>query len=201
MSLTLLFLVFAKCGLLCIGGGYMLVPFLISELVEGHQVLSLEQFTNLCGIAQVTPGPIGINSATYVGYLQQGPLGAVVASIGLVFPSFILINIAVYLLKRYEHSVGIEGFMAGARPATLGLIIGAFFIFADMSIVTGHFPVDYPWRWLQAALAGTGPAPVAFAFNLGATLIFAGALWLQLRQQVRLTWLIIGSAVAGALLA
>ena len=90
MSPAALFLVFAKFGCICFGGGFVLVPLLIAEMVEKRQVISMDVFGNLVSIAQVTLGPIGINAATYIGYLQGGVPGSLLASLGLVFPSLVL---------------------------------------------------------------------------------------------------------------
>lgn len=182
MSFLHLFLLFMKFGILCVGGGYMLVPFLNAELVEGYGIMSAETFRNLFSVAQVTPGPIGINAATYVGYTQFGVPGAVAMSVALVLPSLILTTVAVYTLKRYEAHWAVRGFLAGVRPATVGLIAGTLVIFAEMSIFTG------PLAW---------PPP---GVNPGALAIAATACVLQFKTRVTLTWLILGSAALGALI-
>ncbi len=196
MSLWLLILVFLKFGFLCIGGGYMLVPFLTTELVDTRGVLTAEQFANLFSIAQVTPGPIGINAATYVGYTQQGVAGAILASIALTLPPFVMTVIAVYTLKRYENHTLIRGFLAGARPATVGLIAGALLIFVEMSIAKGHIPLDYPYLLLtQADAKFTFPA-----LSWGALAIAVVMYVLQRRTKLSMTWLILLSALLGAFL-
>ena len=96
MTLVSIFLVFFKFGLLCFGGGYMLIPLLSAELVgtgPSHP-LTPEAFANLVSIAQVTPGPVGINTATYVGYTQRGVLGACLGTVGMVMPALFLVILA-----------------------------------------------------------------------------------------------------------
>ena len=142
MTLTSLYLTFFKFGLLCFGGGYMLIPLLTSELVgEPPRPLAPQEFADLVSVAQVTPGPIGINTATYVGFTQQGVLGAVLATAGIVTPTLVLVILAAQLLKRYEKSVFIQGFLRGMRPAALGMILAAAVIFAELSV----FSVPVPW--------------------------------------------------------
>ena len=89
MTPVMLYLHFALYGFLCFGGGYMLIPFITADLVNGGY-LSQAEFANLSSIAQITPGPIGLNTATYVGYLQSGFPGSLLASLGLVTPAFLM---------------------------------------------------------------------------------------------------------------
>ena len=116
MTLASLYLVFCKFGLLCFGGGYMLIPLLTSELVgPPPRPLTPQEFADLVSVAQVTPGPIGINTATYVGFTQCGCLGSILATAGIVTPTLFLVILAANLLKRYEHSIPIQGFLRGMR--------------------------------------------------------------------------------------
>ena len=133
MNLTTLFLVFAKFGCISFGGGFVLVPILIAEMVEKRQVISMEVFGNLVSIAQVTPGPVGINSATYIGYLQGGIPGGVIASLGLIFPSLVLGPLAFYSIARWKDSLLVSGMLKGIRPASLALVFFAMFLFMGMS--------------------------------------------------------------------
>ena len=117
MTLLEIYWAFFKFGLLCFGGGYMLVPLLSAELVGTgpSDPLTPEAFANLVSIAQVTPGPIGINTATYVGFTQQGILGACLGTLGIVTPAVFLVILAVKLLKRYETSIPVQGFLGCVR--------------------------------------------------------------------------------------
>ena len=81
----MLFLHFCKFSVLCFGGGYMLIPLLTEEFVGPGKVLSESAFGNLVSVAQVTPGPVGLNTATYVGYVNGGFFGSLAASLGLVY--------------------------------------------------------------------------------------------------------------------
>ncbi len=194
MSFGWLCLTFMKFGILCIGGGYMLVPFLNNELVAQYGILTAEQFRNLFSVAQVTPGPIGINAATYVGFISYGVAGAVAVSVALVLPSLILTTLATFTLKRYESHWAVRGFLAGVRPATVGLIAGALLIFVGMSVFTGALPLDYPVRrWFDPAAVCAWPG-----VNRGALAIAAVAAVLQLRTKLTITWLILAAALLGA---
>lgn len=147
-----LFLHFMVYGFLCFGGGYMLIPFITSDLVNGGY-LSQSAFANLSSIAQITPGPIGLNTATYVGFLQSGVFGSIAASLGLVAPAFLLVIAALKLLKRYENTVWIKGFLAGMKPASLGFTCAALLIFAGMSVFTAPLPLA---DWFKGVWTAVG---------------------------------------------
>ncbi len=175
MSIFALYWTFFQFGLLCFGGGYMLVPLLSAELVGPGRPLGASEFANLVSIAQVTPGPIGINTATYVGFTQLGVAGAVVATLGIVTPALFLVILAVKGLKRYESSVWVRGFLAGMRPASFGLVLAAAWIFSELSIFAGG------------------------RFYWGCAVIAATTTVLMLKTRVPMHYLLLGSAVAGAL--
>lgn len=190
MNLAALYFVFFKFGLLCFGGGYILIPLLQSELVEERGALAAQEFADLVSVAQVTPGPIGINTATYVGFTQQGVLGAVLATAGIVTPTLVLVILAAKLLKRYHSSIPIQGFLRGMRPASLGLIFAAALIFAEMSVFRGAIPWLKPGEYLEC-LRGV---------RIPALLIAAAALVILLKTKVSFLYLLLASAVLGAFL-
>ncbi|MCC6016700.1 MAG: chromate transporter [Desulfurococcaceae archaeon] len=120
-----LFLVFLKIGVVMFGGGYAMIPILRYEVVVRRQWLSEQEFIDLIAIAESTPGPIAINSATYIGYKIGGIAGSVLATAGVVIPSFsIILAIAIGLSRFYTHKV-IRGVLNGIRAAIVGLILSA----------------------------------------------------------------------------
>lgn len=142
MTNLTLFLLFAKFGALCFGGGYMIIPLLYHAFVEVEPVFTLEAFGNLLSLSQITPGAVSINSATYIGFVENGILGAIAATIGLVTPTFILATIAIYGLKKWEKTNFIQGFLKGARLVALAMILCAIFIFLGMSVFTAPIPFE-----------------------------------------------------------
>lgn len=98
-----LFLEFLKIGLFTIGGGYAMIP-LIKETVLNYSWLTEEEFTNLIGICESTPGPIAINMATYVGSTQGGLLGSLVSTLGVVLPSFIIIVLIAAVFHKFTSN-------------------------------------------------------------------------------------------------
>lgn len=190
MSLAALYFTFFKFGLLCFGGGYILIPLLQSELVVAGKVLKAQEFADLVSVAQVTPGPIGINTATYVGFTQQGVFGAVLATLGIVTPTLVLVILAAKLLKRYHSSIPVQGFLRGMRPASLGLIFAAALIFAELSVFSQSIP------WLDPA----GYWECLRGIRIPALLIAAATLGILLKTKVSFLYLLLVSAVLGAFL-
>ena len=120
-----LFWSFFQIGLFSFGGGYAAVPLIQSQIVETNQWLSMGQFADLITIAEMTPGPIAINSATFVGTQVAGLPGAVIATFGCVFPSFVLVLLLSFLYIRYRNLKGMQGILTGLRPAIVAMIAGA----------------------------------------------------------------------------
>ena len=117
-----LFLTFLKVGTFAFGGGYAMLS-LIGDSVLRYGWMTEEEFLNFIGVETVIPGPIAINMATYIGYEQGGFLGALLATIGVVLPSFIIILVIVSLIKNLLKYPPVKAFIAGMRPALGGLIL------------------------------------------------------------------------------
>lgn len=133
-----LFFVFARIGLFGFGGGMAMLP-MIYQGAERFGLMTSEEFSNLVAISQVTPGPIAVNAATYVGYHCAGTAGAAAATLGVAFPSFVLVLLVCYFISRFRESRLIEGAFVGIRPVTVGLI-GAAVVFMAQSIgASGDF--------------------------------------------------------------
>jgi chromate transporter len=116
---------FFKIGLFSFGGGYAAVPLIQSEIVDTNHWLKLSEFVNLITIAEMTPGPIAINSATFVGLRLAGLPGALIATFGCILPSFIILLFLSYLYLRFRNLETVQGVLAGLRPAIVSLIASA----------------------------------------------------------------------------
>lgn len=127
-----LFYTFFKIGLFGFGGGYAMLSMIQGEVVTRHDWLTPQEFTDIVAISQMTPGPIGINSATYVGYTATGSVwGSVVATLAVVLPSFILmLTISKFFLK-YQKSKPVTDVFNGLRPAVVGLLAAAALVLMD----------------------------------------------------------------------
>lgn len=128
-----LFLTFVKIGLLGFGGGLAIVQ-LIYDSIQPFMTISQEQFANIVAISQITPGPLGINVATYVGHEFAGVPGAIVATLGVAFPAFVIISIVCRMLKQFQDSKIVKGALTGIRPAVIGLIGAAVVTLAPPAI-------------------------------------------------------------------
>ena len=117
-----LFLTFFKIGLFTFGGGYAMIPLVTEEALRLG--FSSEVILNFIAVAESTPGPIAINMATFVGASKAGILGSLVATLGVVLPSFIIILIIASLIKGLMKFKGVQAFLKGVRPVVVGLIIG-----------------------------------------------------------------------------
>lgn len=120
-----LFLSFLKVGLFSVGGGYAAMPIIQSEAVIEHNWLSMNEFTDLITIAEMTPGPIAVNSATFVGIRIAGIPGALIATFGCIFPACILVSVLAFVYAKYKNISVIQGVLAGLRPAVVALIASA----------------------------------------------------------------------------
>lgn len=122
MIYVTLFLEFFKVGLFCFGGAFGMIP-LIRETVLMHGWLSDEAFYSFVGVCESTPGPIAVNVATYVGATQGGILGSIVATLGVVLPSFIIILLIAAVLKNLTNNAYFRAFLSGVKPVAVALIV------------------------------------------------------------------------------
>lgn len=122
-----LFWIFFKIGLFGFGGGYAMLSMIQGEVVTRYAWVSPQEFTDIVAISQMTPGPIGINAATYVGYTATGGavLGSVVATFAVVLPSFILMLIISKYFLKYSNHPAVTAVFSGLRPAVVGLLAAA----------------------------------------------------------------------------
>lgn len=126
MLLLKLYLAFLKIGTFGFGGGYAMIPLIQNEIVAKNHWLTQTEFMDIVGISQMTPGPVAINSATFVGYKVGGFLGSTLATLGVVTTSFILISFANYFFNKFKNSKILSHALKGMRPALIGLIISVF---------------------------------------------------------------------------
>jgi chromate transporter len=132
-TLTKLLLFFLKAGSLTFGSGLVIVPFLEQGLVQQYNWLDQRQFLIAVAIGMISPGPVVI-TATFVGYLVAGFWGSLVSTIGIFFPSFILVLVAAPLLARHRGNPNVQGFVKGAYAAAIGTILGACVLLGKIAI-------------------------------------------------------------------
>ena len=153
-ELLLLFLTFLKIGAVSFGGGYGMIP-LIKEEVISNNWLTEDEFINFIAVSESTPGPIAINMATFIGSTQGGFLGAVLATLGVVLPAFIIIFIVAALIKGLLQFAGVKAFLEGVRPVVNGLIIAtaiSMVLSIILSLKTIESDIAFDWRALVILL-------------------------------------------------
>lgn len=135
-----LFITFFQVGLFTIGGGLVAIP-IMQDYVLGFGWVEEQTFIDMIAVSQSTPGPIGINMATYVGQTQVGLVGSIVATLGMVLPSFLVIMVISHFLKAFQNSVWVQAMLKSIRPAAVGAILAAAFQIAMVSLFKE--PIDF----------------------------------------------------------
>lgn len=138
MIYLLLFWEFFKIGLLAIGGGLATVPFLF-ELAETYSWFDTDDLANMIAVAETTPGPIGVNMATFAGFNVGGVTGGIVATLGLIMPSLIIIILLAKYLGHEKQNLYFDMVLKTVRPAVLGLILYAGFMIAKITVVDSFY--------------------------------------------------------------
>lgn len=162
-----LFLIFLKIGSVVFGSGYVLLAFLRADLVAHRAWVTDSQLVDAVAIGQVTPGPV-FTTATFLGYLLRGPVGAVVATVGIFLPAFLLVAISGPLVPYIRRSATAGAFLDGVNVASLALMAAVTYQLGRSAIVD----------WLTVGLA------------------IAGAI-LLLRFRINSAWLVLGGALVG----
>lgn len=126
VKLLILFYTFFKIGLFSFGGGYAILPLIKKEVVDVNNWINIKQFTEIVAISQITPGPISINAATYVGYVVTGSgVGAIISTLGLMTPSVIIMYIFSKFFLKFKNNMYIHNTFIGLRVVVVGLILSS----------------------------------------------------------------------------
>ena len=178
-----LFWSFFQIGLFSIGGGYAAMPLIQNQVVDIHPWLTMTQFADIMTIAEMTPGPIAINSATFVGIQVAGLPGAIIATLGCVVPSCIIVLTLAYVYYRFRGLSIVQGILTGLRPAVVAMIASA-----GLSL-------------LIMALYGERSIPNdMFRFDLIALVLFAAGFFVLRKWKPNPLWVMAGCGAAGVIL-
>ena len=148
-----LFIVFFQIGIFGFGGGYSMISLIQGQVVRQYHWMTMQEFTDVVAISQMTPGPIGINAATYCGYTAvhnanmsgaMAVLGSAVATFALVLPSLILMILISKMLYKYMNTTAVQSIFIGLRPAIVGLVGAAALLLMNQENFSS--PAD-PWRF------------------------------------------------------
>ena len=178
-----LFWSFFQIGLFSIGGGYAAMPLIQNQTVDIHSWLTMTQFADIMTIAEMTPGPIAINSATFVGIRVAGILGAIIATIGCIFPSCVIVMTLAYIYYHFRGLNIVQGVLTGLRPAVISMIASAGISLLIMAI--------YGQRTLPADLT---------SFDVIAIIIFATGFIALRKWKLNPILVMFGSGAIGIIL-
>lgn len=178
-----LFLSFLQIGVMSIGGGYASLPLVREQVVEVHGWLQMSEFTDLITIAEMTPGPISVNAATFVGTHIAGLPGALIATLGCLLGPCIIVFFLAWLYNRYRTLSTIQGILGGLRPAVVALIASA-----GLSI------------FLTAIWGGSSPTDWLADFQLIPAAIFAAAFFVLRKWDQNPVYVMLGCGVLGVIL-
>lgn len=183
MLLLKLLLSFIQVGLFSVGGGYAAIPLIQEQIVNVHGLMTMEEFSDLVTVAEMTPGPIAINAATFVGMRVAGILGVLLCTLGCILPSFCICLTLAYFYYKYRNLSGVQKVLAAMRPAVVALISSA-----GMSILMlGLFQADI----FSAKLEDLRYV------ELG---IFAVSLFILRKYKANAVSIILGSGVVGTVI-
>lgn len=174
---------FFQIGLFSIGGGYAAMPLIQHQVVDLHPWLTMTQFADIMTIAEMTPGPIAVNSATFVGIQVAGIPGAIVATVGCILPSCAIVMTLACIYYRFRGFTMVQGVLAGLRPAVIAMIASA-----GVSLTTLSF---YGQRTLPADLSST---------NYVSVFIFGVGLFVLRKWKVNPICVMAGAGITGVLL-
>ena len=188
MLFAQLFWSFFQIGLFSIGGGYAAMPLIQQQVVDQHAWLTMNQFADIMTISEMTPGPIAINSATFVGIRVAGLPGAIVATAGCVLPSCIIVLALAFIYYHFSKLTAVQGVLQGLRPAVVAMIASAGLSLLVLSLL------------VLALFGGRELSVGPLGLDTVAALIFAAGFLVLRRKSVNPIWIMMASGVAGVAL-
>lgn len=173
MKVSLLSLFFAhfKVGIMTFGGGYAMLPIIIRELVEKRHWLTEKEIMDYFAIGQCTPGVIAVNTATFAGRKKRGNIGGIVATLGIVTPSIILITLIAALLKGFADNIYVQDALAGIRVAVCVLMINAIIKMLKEAVVDLPTFIMYIAVFITSAFFGLSPIILVIACAIAGILL------------------------------
>ncbi|MCD8337336.1 MAG: chromate transporter [Lachnospiraceae bacterium] len=178
-----LFWSFFQIGLFSIGGGYAAMPLIQHQVTEVHSWINMTQFADIVTIAEMTPGPVAINSATFVGTLVAGLPGAIAATLGCVTPSCAIVMTLAYFYYRFREMNFVQGLLSGGRPAVIAMIASA-----GISL------------FFTAVCGNSSLSDSQSGINARAVVIFIGAFLILRKWKISPIWAMLGSGAVGLVL-
>lgn len=178
-----LFLSFFQVGLFSFGGGFAALPLIQSQVVDANKWLTLTEFTDLITISQMTPGPIAINAATFVGIKIGGVLGAIISTLGCILPSCIIVSLLGLIYFKYKNLPLMQGILDGLHPAVVALIASAGISIMILSFWGNNGVL---LNWVDT--------------DFIAVILFSTSLFILQKYKLNPIYVIIGSGIIGGIL-
>ena len=184
MILWSLFIAYFQIAAMSFGGGYAAIPLIQAQIVEQHQWLTMSQFADLISIAEMTPGPLILNSATFVGQQMAGIPGAVVCTMGSILPPFLIVLVLSWFYMKYRSLKYMQGVLAGLRPVVVALIASAALSLLALALFDAGVSEIRPenFRWIEALLfiialvllrtKKAGPVTVIFGSGIAGLILY-----------------------------
>lgn len=187
MIIWRLFIIFFKIGLFTFGGGYAMIP-MIQEEISRYGWMTAEQFADILAIAEMTPGPIAVNAATFVGYRAGGFLGGFFATVGVILPSLILGVLVAKFFFRFSEKPLVKGIFYGIRPVVVALIVVAMITVSQTSIF--KVPIDL------AVISDLFKSPLTY-IDIPSVFIMLASLFAMIKYKMHPILALLGSAAVG----
>lgn len=186
MTYLMLFLEFFQTGLFAVGGGYATLPFIQTMMERYPAWFGTLQLADIAAIAEATPGPVGVNAATFAGYSAAGVPGAIVATFALILPSFLIVSLIARALEKYRQNRLVNELFLALRPAVTGLIAAAAWSVIQASLLKGTleggFWQAFDWR------------------NLALFAVLLGLLFVPKVRRLHPVFFFLAGGIAGALM-
>lgn len=174
-ELFTLFYTFAKIGLFTFGGGYAMLPLFQRELVDKHKWITEEELLDYFAIAQCTPGVIAVNTATFVGHKKRGVIGGIFATLGVVFPSIVIITLIAMLVRGFAEIELVAHALAGIRVAVCALILSSVIKIGQKSLKNYLSWIIFGVVFLLASFTAVPTAVIVIAVGILGLLLSLGS--------------------------
>lgn len=173
-ELILMFLTFARIGAFTFGGGYAMLPILQREVVDKQGWCTEDELTDMYAIGQCTPGVIAVNVATYIGNKHRGPLGAVFTTLGVIFPSIVIITIIASCLTRFADYPIVQHAFSGIRIAVCALVTKTIVTMVKKNVKDAATIMILILSFVSVALLGISPVAAVLVCGLAGALLHGG---------------------------
>ncbi|MDO5018210.1 MAG: chromate transporter [Lagierella massiliensis] len=155
-----LFMTFFKIGLFSFGGGYAMIPLITQEVVMSNSWINKSDFINIISISQITPGPIAINIATFIGFNLKGLLGSITATISVILPSIFLVSLMFIFLRKFRSNEYLNMFLEGIKVVIIGLIGAGFMSLATEGLTSISGIIVFILSFYAVGIKKINPIPV-----------------------------------------